>query len=78
MQVASDHPGVLSSPTADVLFLEFGDSALVLVLRFWTRDYSNRLGVIQSDLNFSILNEFRKRKINIPFPQIDVHMKPKT
>ena len=49
-----------------------GDSALVFTLRVWcnSADFWN----VKFDLTESIKNEFDKNNIEIPFPQLDVHL----
>ncbi len=45
------------------------------ILRVWTKEYTDRPYVLQSELNFSISRKFRERGIEIPFPQRDIHIK---
>ena len=49
-----------------------GDSALVFALKVWcnSADFRN----VKFDLTESIKNEFDKNNIEIPFPQLDVHL----
>jgi len=75
LDIASDNPGVLKSPTPDVLFSEWGDSAMIFNLRVWTREYTNRPGVLKSQLYYEVARRFREENIEIPFPQRDVHIK---
>ena len=75
LSVASDHPGVLKERKPDVLFQEFGESALHLILRVWTRDYTTRPGVLRSELNYAVCKKFREHGIEIPYPQHDIHIK---
>ncbi|MFO7448190.1 MAG: mechanosensitive ion channel [Ignavibacteriaceae bacterium] len=76
LEVARDNKGVLNEPKPDVLFDKFGDSALVFNLRVWTREYTNRPGVLRSQLYYAIAKKFRENKIEIPYPQRDIHIKP--
>lgn len=75
LEVANGFPGVLKNPKADVIFHEFGDSALLFSLRVWTRDYITKPNVLISELNFLIHDKFRDYKIEIPFPQRDIHIR---
>jgi small-conductance mechanosensitive channel len=75
LEVAAGHPGVLKLPAADVLLQEFGDSALNFELRVWTREYTTRPGVLQSELNYEIVKALKAHAIEIPFPQRDVHIR---
>ena len=75
LQVAAEHPGVLKSPAPDVIFEEFGDSALQFILRVWTMEYIARPYVLRSDLNFSLKKALGQAGIEIPFPQRDLHLR---
>jgi small-conductance mechanosensitive channel len=75
LEIALGNPGVLKDPKPDVLFTEFGDSALVFNLRVWTSEYINRPGVLKSQLYYVISHRFKEAGIEIPFPQRDVHIK---
>jgi len=57
-----------------VRFSDFGDSALIFELIFWTR-HSFIVENIKSDMRFHIFDEFTKEGIKIPFPQRDLHIK---
>ena len=78
LEVANLDPGVLSNPLPDVLFDDFGDSALIFKLRIWTSDYINRPLILKSRLLFAIFKKFKEEGIEIPFPQRDVHIINKT
>ncbi len=75
MEVAEENNGVLSKPAPDVLFDSFGDSALVFYLVVWTNSYTERPLILKSQLYYAILKKFRDNKIEIPFPQRDLHLK---
>ncbi|MFC4634885.1 mechanosensitive ion channel family protein [Dokdonia ponticola] len=64
---------VLKSPKPFVLFEDFGDSALLFSVYFFT---SNSFADprIKSQIRFKIDELFRENNISIPFPQRDVHM----
>ena len=77
MEVAELNPSVVvdgSSPKPKVLFVSFGDSALLFELRVFIENIDQRFQV-GSDLNFAIDAIFREHNIQIPFPQRDVHIK---
>lgn len=74
IECAKNHEKVLNKPEPTVLFNEFGASSLNFTLLFWSRHF-REIEVIKSDLHFSIDNEFRAQKIEIAFPQLDVHLK---
>ncbi|NPU83896.1 MAG: mechanosensitive ion channel family protein [Syntrophaceae bacterium] len=75
LEIALDHPGILKEPRPDVLFTEYGDSALMFNLRVWTSEYVNRPGVLKSHLYYEISRRFREAGVEIPFPQRDIHIK---
>jgi small-conductance mechanosensitive channel len=75
LEVADDHPGVLKDRKPDVMFQEFEESALQFILRVWTRAYTDRPGVLRSELNYAISKKFREHGVEIPYPQRDIHIK---
>lgn len=74
LQCAADNGEILQNPAPFVLFMDFGDSALMFELRAFVPDVNRRLRV-SSELRFAIDEAFRKANIEIPFPQRDVHIK---
>uniref|UniRef100_A0A7V2ZMG8 Mechanosensitive ion channel family protein n=1 Tax=Ignavibacterium album TaxID=591197 RepID=A0A7V2ZMG8_9BACT len=75
LQVAESNDGVLKEPKPDVLFTEYGDSALKFNLRVWTKKYIDRPGVLKSQLYYDIFKVFKENNVEIPFPQRVVHLK---
>jgi potassium efflux system protein len=73
LEAADAVPGILKKPVAMVRLLSFGDSALVFDLLSWTDDPENQVH-LQSEINYKIEAIFRREKIQIPFPQRDVHL----
>ncbi|MGM0452639.1 MAG: mechanosensitive ion channel domain-containing protein [Thermodesulfobacteriota bacterium] len=66
------HPRVLRRPHPEVLFTDFGDSALVFEVRFWVHlDY---FLTVETDIRFDIDKQFREQNIRIPFPQRDIYI----
>ncbi|MEX0922167.1 MAG: mechanosensitive ion channel domain-containing protein [Rhodovibrionaceae bacterium] len=72
--LAKEHEKVASYPEPYVLFRGFGDSSLDFELRVYVQDVDYFLSV-PSDLYFAIDAAFREAKIEIPFPQRDLHIK---
>jgi potassium efflux system protein len=73
LEVADNHPRIFKKPEPDVLFDDFGDSALIFRLRVWTTiDF---FAYAPSDIRFEIDRLFRERGITIPFPQRDIHIR---
>jgi len=75
LEVAIANPGVLQKPPPDVLFDHFGDSSLEFNLRVWTDEYSDKPKVLKSQLYYAIFKKFKEHKVEIPFPQRDLHLK---
>lgn len=67
-------PSLLITPVPFVNFAGFGDSALNFELLVWIED-PNQLVLIKSNLNFRINRIFTENNINIPYPQMDLHLK---
>lgn len=75
LEVAAENHGVLSKPPPDVLFDAFDDSALSFYLVVWTNTYTEKPRILKSQLYYAIFKKFRDNKIEIPFPQRDLHFK---
>lgn len=71
---ADQHIKVLKQPESFVRLSEFGDSAIVFLLYFWTSDVF-RVENIKSEIRVCIIESLRKNNISIPFPQRTVHIK---
>ena len=71
---AKEHSLISKHPTPQVLFLNFGESSLDFDLRVWVPDADNRLKV-GSELRQEIDRRFREAKIEIAFPQRDLHVR---
>ena len=73
LEVATAHPNVMTDPAPIATFENFGDSSLDLVLRAYLPNLENRLATI-SELYTEINKRFTDERINIPFPQRDLHV----
>jgi MscS family membrane protein len=65
---------VVKDPPPIVYFDEFGDSALLLYMRFWVKEYLDRM-LARDAINMLIKKRFEEEGIEIPFPIRTVHMK---
>lgn len=74
LAVGAAHPEALKEPGAQVFFTDFADSALAFVLTLWIAHPKDE-PLVTSDLRFAIDRAFREKKIEIPFPQRDVHVR---
>jgi potassium efflux system protein len=72
-EVADQHPQVLDDPPFRTTFENFGDNALLLVLRVYLANLDYRLQTI-TELHQAILDRYREAGIEIAFPQRDVHL----
>jgi len=76
IQVAlREHDRVLRQPGPQIIFEEFGGSALVLDVYFWVHTNAEmELRIVRSDLRFMLERMLRAEGIAIAFPQDDVHL----
>ncbi len=74
MEVARANTFVLADPEPMVVFTQFGASSLDLELRVFIPERQHVVEV-QHDLHMEIDRLFRERKIEIAFPQQDVHIR---
>jgi potassium efflux system protein len=72
-EAADEHERVVKEPESLVIFEEFGDSALIIVLRCYIDSLDYRLQT-QSELNQAVDRKFRDAGIVIAFPQRDLHL----
>lgn len=72
-EVALENKNTIKDPAPRALFEEFGDSSLNFRLLFWV-PYNIGLGT-KSDVSVGIFNKFKENNIEIPFPQLDLHVK---
>jgi len=75
LSVARHHADVLADPEPEVIFTDFGDSSLNFQLRIWTAAQVQTPLRLKSDLYFAIFKVFAEHKIEIPFPQRDLHLR---
>ncbi len=72
--VAKAHPKALAEPAPLALCTGFGDSALKFVLRVWTARLEEAESVL-SQLAVGVHAALTAAKIEIPFPQRDLHIR---
>ncbi|TVQ05853.1 MAG: mechanosensitive ion channel family protein [Balneolaceae bacterium] len=73
-EVADEHPKVMKQPRHQVHLAEFGDSAWEMQLRVWIPNVKERY-ILRNELNQAIVRKFEKMKVEIPFPQRDLHLR---
>jgi small-conductance mechanosensitive channel len=72
--VADDHLEVLANPEPRVRFRTFGDFSLNFELLSWIANPADR-GRVSHELNCAVYKALRNNKIEIPFPQRDIHVR---
>jgi potassium efflux system protein len=73
LECAKQNEKILTAPVPYVLFNDFGESSLDFELRCWTSDFASWVQ-IRSDIRVAINKAFKEKKIEIPFPQRDLHI----
>lgn len=71
--VAKKNPRVLESPEPFVRFEDYGDSALLFSVYFYTNEIF-RVENIKSELRIEIFKALKENNITIPFPQRVLHI----
>ena len=74
MKVAKSNPRVLNDPEPRVIFSSFGASSLDFELRCHVANMEDFVAV-KDTLHYEIDDAFRKAKIEIAFPQMDIHLR---
>jgi len=65
---------LLSDPEPGVFFVEFGASDLKFIVRVWSKAY-NTPDEVKDAINRRVNARFEKEGIEIPFQQVDIHMR---
>ncbi|WP_298649553.1 mechanosensitive ion channel domain-containing protein [uncultured Proteiniphilum sp.] len=72
LDIAENHPGVLKNPTPFSRMAKMNDSSIDFVLRVWTS--SDNYWPVTFDLNEQIYEALNAHGLNIPFPQMTIHL----
>jgi len=73
-KIAADHDEICSNPAPRVRFRQFGESSLDFELLCWIERPVDR-GRLRHELGVAVYKSFVANKIEIPFPQRDLHVK---
>ncbi len=73
--VAKGTRRVIASPAPVCHVTGFGDSAVDLLLRFWIDDPANGVTNIKGEVLLGLWDAFHEHRIEIPFPQRDLHIR---
>lgn len=74
LELAIESDLVLNNPAPTVLFMDFGDSALIFEVRFFIRNVGDML-ITASKIRQAIWKKLKQHNIEIPFPQRDLYIK---
>ncbi len=75
-QLIEDDERILTEPEPFIALHSLGNSSVNIVVRAWSK--AENLWPVYFDMNEKVYNTFAEQGINIPFPQMDVHLKNKT
>ncbi|WP_052471962.1 mechanosensitive ion channel family protein [Marinobacter similis] len=75
LEIAREHPRVISDPEPVCRLTQFGDHGIHLEARVWVADPQAGFGSVSSDINLEIWRRFKQEGITIPFPQQDLYIK---
>ena len=72
LKLAANHPDVLKNPAPFARMTKMNASSIDFSFRFWAKidDFWN----VTHDLNEQVYNSLIENGLNIPFPQMDVHV----
>ena len=74
IEVAREHQRVLKEPEPTAQVLNLADSGVDLELGFWIEDPERGSQNVRSDVSLALLEAFRSRGIEIPYPQREVRL----
>lgn len=74
-EIARRHPEVLPQPAPTAVVRTFGDNSVNFLLRVSSTTAVSHPWMFQSDLMIEIARVFNEEKIEIPFPQRDIHVR---
>lgn len=75
-RIVSEDERILKDPKPVIAISELGASSIDFIVRPWVN--SGDYWTVYWDLNEKVLEAFRAANINIPFPQMDVHLHQKS
>ena len=78
MAAATSVPRVMATPKPVCQLKNFGDSSIDMELRIWISDPENGIANVGSLVRIAIWDMFKEHRIEIPFPQQDIHIKSKS
>jgi small-conductance mechanosensitive channel len=73
-RAAASVPRVLDKPAPGAVLSEFGNNALQVTVGYWIADPENGTLGVRGAVNLAMLRALREAGVDIPFPQLDVHV----
>jgi small-conductance mechanosensitive channel len=78
LEVAAADPDILKTPEPEVLFVGYGDSAINFELAVWSTMMLDKPLRFKSRVYYAMHKALEAQKIEIPFPQRDLHLRSGT
>jgi potassium efflux system protein len=75
LELADGHTDVMKDPVPVAIHSEIGPNAITIALRVWTLTQAANFAQLRSELYLLILRRFKEEKIEMPFAQLDLHVK---
>jgi len=73
LDIMKGHPLILKEPEPAVVTTELANSSVNLQLRAWTK--TGDFAAVKNTLTAGIFEAYRREGIEIPFPQMEIHVK---
>ena len=67
-QIITRVEGVLEQPTPEIDLVNFGDSSIDFIVRYWTEPHQKEVRHVQTRTIMAIKKAFDQEEINIPYP----------
>lgn len=67
-EAAAGHSRIVSTPKPVCHIVEFGDSSIDYILRFWIRDPSQGVTNVRGDIYLALWDAFKSAGVEIPYP----------
>ena len=74
LQAVQENNKIAPSKPPAVHMKDFGDNAVIFEIIYWVADVTQHWKDVRSDILFSIWQKFESNNIQIPYPQLDLHM----
>ena len=78
LKVAAADPDILKDPEPEVLFVGYGDSSINFELAVWSNITVDKPMRFKSRIYYAMHQALEENKIEIPFPQRDLHLRSGT